>query len=164
MIDNTQEPGLLRWEQGRAAIDAMLREGSLTRVHASHELAGQYVQNARKRLQSVELIKDMDPVAAFVLAYDAARLGLAAILINQGLRPRGEGAHALLLEAVLAQTEPPRQRVFREFSWMRKLRNETQYPDADSPSASADDLAQAIPAATAIIDRAEVLIAHMPPY
>ena len=57
MTDNTQEPGLLRWEQGRAAIDAMLREGSLTRVQASRELAGQYVQNARKRLQSVELMQ-----------------------------------------------------------------------------------------------------------
>jgi len=53
MTDNTQEPGLLRWEQGRAAIDAMLREGSLTRVQASRELAGQYVQNARKSLRSL---------------------------------------------------------------------------------------------------------------
>lgn len=155
---------LLRWEQGRAVIEAMLNEGRLTRVQASRELATQYLQTARKRLEAVKLIQTEDPAGAFVLTYDAARLGLAAVLINQGLRPRGEGAHAILLEAVLAQTEPPRQREFREFSWMRKLRNDTQYPDVDRPSATSDDLAQAIPAANTIIDRAEVLIAHMPPF
>ena len=89
------------------------------------------------------------------------RQGRAVI---EGLRPRGDGAHALALEAVLAQTEPPKQREFREFSWMRKLRNDTQYPDLEHPTAATNDLAQAIPAAEAIISRAELLVAHMPPF
>lgn len=96
--------------------------------------------------------------------HDAARLGLAAMLVNQGLRPRGDGAHTVLLEVLLAQLEPPRQKEFREFAWMRPLRNDTQYPSAEKPVASADDLAQAIPAAEAIIERAETLLPHMPPF
>ena len=142
----------------------MLSDGRLTRIDASRDLADHYINTARKRLASVALIQSEDPAGAFVLTYDAARLAMAAILINQGLRPRGTGAHALLLEVVLAQTEPPRQKEFREFAWMRQLRNDTQYPDIDRPSASVDDLTQGIPAAKAIIDRAEVLIAHMPPF
>jgi hypothetical protein len=47
---------------------------------------------------------------------------------------------------------------------MRPLRNDTQYPSAEKPVASADDLAQAIPAAEAIIERAETLLPHMPPF
>ncbi len=53
---------------------------------------------------------------------------------------------------------------FREFDWMRRLRNSTQYPDAETPVAAADDVAQALPAAHAIVDRAVVLLDHMPPY
>lgn len=70
----------------------------------------------------------------------------------------------MLLEAVLAQTEPPRQADFRQFDWMRRLRNDTQYPDADRPIAATDDVMQAIPAAQAIRDRAALLLDHMPPY
>ncbi len=33
---------------------------------------------------------------------------------QEGLRPRGEGAHAVLLDAVLVELEPPRQQAFRE--------------------------------------------------
>jgi len=117
MTGSTQGVGdVARWEQGRALVEAMLAEGRLTRVLAGPELAREYIATARRRLSAVRLIQAEDPAGAFVLTYDAARLGLAAILINQGLRPRGEGAHALLLEVVLAQTEPPRQKEFREFS------------------------------------------------
>jgi len=47
---------------------------------------------------------------------------------------------------------------------MRLLRNDTQYPDVDRPTATAEDLAQAMPAAERIVARAEVLIRHMPPF
>ena len=47
---------------------------------------------------------------------------------------------------------------------MRRLRNDTQYPDIDRPSASGNDVDQAIPAAKAIVDRATRLVEVMPPY
>ncbi|MDR0848560.1 MAG: HEPN domain-containing protein [Propionibacteriaceae bacterium] len=161
---NDTPVSLPRWEQGRASIEAMIADARLTQVQASSDLALQYIATARTRLEGVALIRQHDPAGAFVLTYDAARLALAAVLINQGLRPRGEGAHAILLETVLAQTEPPRQREFREFTWMRKLRNDTQYPDADRLTATEDDLAQAIPAASTIVERAAILIGHMPAF
>lgn len=155
---------IARWEQGRTQVDELIVAQRLTRVAANRELADTYLRQARAHLEFASRGVDADPAGAFSLAYDAARLSLAAILINQGLRPRGEGAHAVLLEAVLAQTEPPRQSEFREFNWMRRLRNDTQYPDVDRPTAAADDVAQAIPAARAIVERAAHLLDHMPTY
>lgn len=153
-----------RWQQGRSEIDDLLARGSLTRVAPNRALATRYLAQASLHLDAATAVTDLDATGAFGLAYDAGRLGLAAILINQGLRPRGEGAHAVLLEAVLAQLEPPRQAEFREFGWMRRLRNDTQYPNAERPVAASDDVVQAIPAARAIVDRAETLIGVMPPY
>jgi len=157
-------PSVVRWDQGRAVVEELLTVGQLTPVQPSRELAMQYLSTARTRLGVVELIEGEDPAGAFILSYDAARLALASVLVNQGLRPRGDGAHAVLLDVVLAQTEPPKQPELREFSWMRRLRNDTQYPDIDRRSATSDDLAQAVVAANAIVDRAELLVAHMPPF
>jgi hypothetical protein len=153
-----------RWDRGRAEIDQLLERGRLTRVSANRQLADSHLVQARAHLAAAGAIIGIDAPGAFALAYDAARLALAAILVNQGLRSRGEGAHAVLIEAVLAQLEPPRQAAFREFHWMRRLRNETQYPDAERPLAVAADVIQAIPAAQAIVDRAALILDHMPPY
>jgi hypothetical protein len=155
---------MIRWERGRAEIDQLLAQGRLTRVAANTELASSYIAQAKDHLASAASIRAIDISGAFTLAYDAARMSLAAVLLNQGLRPRGEGAHAVLLEALIAQLEPPRQNEFREFDWMRRLRNDTQYPDIERPTAASDDLDQAIPATQLIIDRAVTLIVNMPPY
>lgn len=70
----------------------------------------------------------------------------------------------MLLEVAIAQLEPPRQTEIREFDWMRRLRNDTQYPDVGRPCATIDDVDQAIPAARAIVNRAARLIDVMPAY
>lgn len=153
-----------RWDRGRAEIDRLIDRSRLTRVVANRGLAEAHLVQARTHLTAAATLRDLDPAGAFTLTYDAARLALAAILVNQGLKPRGEGAHAVLLEVAIAQLEPPRQSEMREFDWMRRLRNDTQYPDIGRASATVDDVDQAIPAAQAIVDRAARLIELMPPY
>ena len=153
-----------RWDRGRAEIDRLIDRSRLTRVIANRGLAEAHLVQARTHLTAAATLRDLDPAGAFTLTYDAARLALAAILVNQGLKPRGEGAHAVLLEVAIAQLEPPRQNEMREFDWMRRLRNDTQYPDIGRASATVDDVDQAIPAAQAIVDRATRLIELMPPY
>ncbi|TAJ48068.1 MAG: HEPN domain-containing protein [Herbiconiux sp.] len=155
---------ITRWDRGRAEIDQLIQQARLTRVQPNRDLAKSFIAQARLHLAAAATLRTIDPAGAFTLAYDAARLSLAATLVNQGLRPRGEGAHAVLLEAVLAQLEPPKQKEIREFDWMRRLRNDTQYPDVDRPTARVDDVDQAIPAAEAILERAAKVIDIMPPY
>ncbi|MFK0002933.1 HEPN domain-containing protein [Paenarthrobacter sp. NPDC090520] len=153
-----------RWDRGRAEVDQLIEQSRLTEVTPNPELADHYISQAHTHLKAAETLREQDPAGAFTLAYDAARLSLASILVVQGLRPRGEGAHAVLLEVAIFQLEPPRQKEIREFDWMRRLRNDTQYPDVDRPTAGVDDVDQAIPAARAIVERAERLVGIMPPY
>jgi hypothetical protein len=155
---------ILRWEQGRSSIDALLARGQLTKVAANAELAVSLLDQARAHLISAGMVVETDPTGAFVLAYDGARKALAAILVNQGLRAGGDGAHAVLLDAVLAQLDPPLGAIFRPFTWMRPLRNHTEYPSPEYPVAQSVDVAEAIPAAADMIDAATKVIGQMPTY
>jgi hypothetical protein len=125
---------ILRWQQGRDVVDGLLARGRLTRVTPNRALAETLLAQSRAHLASSASVVQWDPAGAFTLVYDAARKALTAILVNQGLRAGGDGAHVVLLEAVMAQLDPPLGAVFRPFSWMRPLRNHTQYPAPEHPN------------------------------
>jgi hypothetical protein len=91
------------------------------------------------------------------------RKALAAILVNQGLRPTGGGGGpAVLLVAVRAQLHPPSASTWHQFDWMRRTRNDSEYPTADAPVASREDLDEALPAAGRIIEIATRVLPTMP--
>lgn len=153
-----------RWEQGRPVLDRLIAEGRLDRVVANPTLAGQYLAQAHSDSDSARMLLPHNTVAAFTLAYDVGRLSLTSLLIVQGLRARGEGAHAVLLESALAQFEPPRQSAFREFQWMRRMRNDNQYPEAGVAKPAHEDVALAISASDAIWSRCSQLVGILTPY
>jgi hypothetical protein len=155
---------ILRWEQGRGTVDDLLGRGRLTKVTPNRDLADILLAQARAHLASCAAIVDADPAGAFSLVYDGARKALTAILVNQGLRAGGDGAHAVLLEVALAQLDPPLGPVFRPFTWMRPLRNHTEYPTPEHPTAQADDVTEAIPAAATMIETVTKLLDQMPAY
>ena len=155
---------ILRWQQGRNVIDDLLAHGRLTRVTPNRELADTLLAQARAHLASGTQVVQSDPSGAFSLVYDAARKALTAILVNQGLRAGGDGAHAVLAEAVTAQLDPPLGATFRPFTWMRPLRNHTQYPAPERPTAQIEDVEEALPAATGMVNAAAQLLDQMPAY
>lgn len=157
---------IARWEQGRADIDRLIAQGRLERVAPNREHALALVGQARKAvLSATALASTDDTITAFTAAYDAARKALTAILGNQGLRPgSGEGGHAVIREAVLAQLEPPNQPAVRAFGWMRQVRNRSAYPEPDGATATQRDVTEGIAAAEAIIGVAEAVIPVMPVY
>jgi hypothetical protein len=73
-------------------------------------------------------------------------------------------APAVLLEVVLAQLDQPLGSTFRPFSWMRPLRNHTQYPAPERPTAQAEDVNEAIPATRAMVETATKVLDTMPSY
>jgi len=152
------------WQQGRAQVDRLIAERRVERVSANPELAAVMIAQSRAHLLSAAALLDSDVSGAFQLAYDAARKALAAVLANQGLRTKGMGAHASLLDVVMAQLDPPLGPTLRSFDWMRRLRNSTEYPDAEKPTADATDVTEAIAAAGRIVDAAERALADMPVY
>lgn len=155
---------IARWEQGRTTIDALLADRRLERVAPSRELADALVAQAQRHLETAAGNVETDPTGSFQLAYDAARKALAAVLANQGLRSRGEGAHAVLLTAALAQLDPPMGRDLRQFDWLRRTRNSAEYPMPETPPITPGDASDALPLAQAIVAIAAQVVPNMPVY
>jgi hypothetical protein len=73
-----------------------------------------------------------------------------------------DGLVAVLLTAVRAQLHPPLGVDLAPFDWMRRTRNDSEYPTADAPVASREDLDEALPAAERIIEIATRVLPTMP--
>ncbi|MDR1634192.1 MAG: HEPN domain-containing protein [Bifidobacteriaceae bacterium] len=156
---------IARWEQGRETVDQLIEEERLQKVSPSRELADLMVARARTHLGTAAAVAAADPVAAFQTAYDAARKALMAILTNQGLRPTSTpGSHAVLLEACMAQLDPPLGGSLLHFDWLRRTRNGAEYPELDAPEISKEDVADAVRLATGIVDVADQVLDAMPRY
>lgn len=83
----------MRWNQGRVVIEKLIADGELQRVPASREHADQLLVQARKDLDSAQVLADANPRRAYESLYDAARMALTAVLENEGLRPTIRGGH-----------------------------------------------------------------------
>jgi len=57
---------------------------------------------------------------------------------------------------------PDDRQILQRFDWMRTTRNNTEYPDFATPSASREDVADARVAAQAIVDLAARFVASQP--
>lgn len=155
---------LLRWEQGRTVIDELLDKRHLERVPANREHAERLLEQARRHAASAVTLRDSDLQLAFTAAYDAARKALTALLAIQGLRPTSAGGHLSVYHSALAQFEPPMGTKIKPFDWMRRTRNEAEYPRVDSPELDVDDVDDAVAGADAIIELSTRLVGSLPPY
>lgn len=145
----------MAWSQGRMAIERMLEGGQIERVPPSDNLAQSLIDASNAHLVSAATVLDSDPPGAFQLAYDAARKACAALLAVQGLRPTTTGGHRAVQEAMAEQFGSG----FSSLGRLRRQRNDTEYPDVDSPSTTYDDAAHAIEEAGDIVTAAEALLA-----
>ncbi|MEX1207584.1 MAG: HEPN domain-containing protein [Acidimicrobiia bacterium] len=137
------------------AIERMLERGQIERVPPSDNLAQSLIDASNAHLVSAATVLDSDPPGAFQLAYDAARKACAALLAVQGLRPTTAGGHRAVQEAMTEQFGSG----FSSLGRLRRQRNDTEYPDADSPSTTSDDAAHAIEEAGDIVNAAKALLA-----
>lgn len=157
-MDNASEPRTTgtAWRPDAPATAYLLERGQIEQVNANPGHALVILAEARKHLSSARLLATTDDVAAaFVTAYDAARKAMAAMLAVQGLRAKGgDGGHRVLGELMQAQL-PESKRLLREFDWMRQKRNDTEYREENRPSATMDDVTDAIPAAERIVELGE---------
>jgi hypothetical protein len=143
------------WVKGEAAVEKMLAERALQRVPAARSAATVALARARRLLTSAATLLDTDPDTAVVLAYDAARQAGTAILAQQGLRATVSGGHIAVERTLRAQFEPG----FSDFHYLRRRRNELEYPSATAPeTATADEAREALEAATDIVAQAERLL------
>lgn len=151
-----------RWEQGRSDIERLLTDQRLQQVPASRDHADAMIAQARRYLASARLVTSTDADASFVLAYDAARKALTAVLENQGLRPTSRGGHVALIDAVIAQLDPPLGAQLRPVDRMRARRNRVEYPSADVAPITTDEIDETLPKVAAVLDVAERVLDAMP--
>lgn len=156
----------MRWAQGRDRIEGMLNgtPPTLQRVHPSRQHADRLIRQARAHLRSAEVTGAEDPSGAYSMLYDAARKALAGVLENQGLRPTTYGGHLATYQAVVAQLDPPLGRQLRPFDRLRRTRNDAEYPSTDDEELSAEQVAEDLPKAAAIVELAERVLDEMSPF
>lgn len=132
-------------------VDQMLANRRLERVEKNREHALAVVETSERHVRTAALLADTDDHAmAFTAAYDGARKALVAVLAAEGLRVRPVGgAHR---NTGIAAAGFVKDSALGEFEWMRQVRNATEYPDDDRPTATSQDVAEAIDAAIRIVD------------
>lgn len=145
---------MARWARGEAEIEALLHGGELQRLTGAAANGDRLLAKATVTLTTARSAQDADPDSAYVLAYDAARQALTALLAQQGVRPTTKGGHYAVERAVRAQFGPG----VRQFGALRRRRNELEYPQYPDDAASRDEAREAIESAQAIVTAAAGLL------
>src|SRR5680860_1738226 len=113
-----------RWKLGDAEVEALIASGDLQKLTGDAANGERLLEKAAVTLDTARSAIERDPDSAFVLAYDAARQAVTALLAHQGLRPTTKGGHYAVERSARAQFGPG----FRQFGALRRRRNELEYP------------------------------------
>lgn len=154
----------MRWEQGRAEVDALIVQGLIEKVSPSRAHADRLLTQARRHLANARDAAIGDPEGAYGTLYDAGRKALWAVLANQGLRPTTRGGHLAVYDAVRAQLDPPMGSQLRPFDRMRRQRHSAEYPTLDTPELDPEDVLVDVPKIQTIVDVAERVLDQMSVY
>lgn len=143
-----------RWKIGEAEIEALTSAGELQKLTGEAANGELLLAKASTTLATARSAVESDPDSAFVLAYDASRQALTALLAHQGLRPTTKGGHYAVERAARAQFGQG----FRQFGALRRRRNELEYPEHPGDDADIAEATEAVEKAEAIITAASGLL------
>lgn len=150
----------MTWKRGRNRVNELLASGHLDHIHGSAANGTALLTSSSRLLESAEREADINPEAAYALAYDSARKACSALLAQQGLRTRSAGHHLTTEEVVRAQFGGP----FDAFGALRRRRSEIEYPRHPGEDVSTTEVWEAIANARAIHSAAESLIDQLSNY
>lgn len=148
---------MARWPRGEAEIERLLGLRHLQAVTGAAADGAPLLDKARRTLTTAESIARDDPDSAFVLAYDAARYAATALLAHQGLRPTTTGGHLAVESGIRAQFGDG----FRSFGYLRRRRNELEYPSAGLDASETNEVDDALEQSRDIIEAAEKLLPNL---
>jgi hypothetical protein len=148
----------MSWETGSERIGELISAGELGQVPPDVELARRMLADAGRHLATATAAESTgDLSGAYQLAYDALRKSAASLLEAQGLRATSRGGHIAIQDAVIAQFGSS-IRTLRSFSRLRRARNSFEYPSAETPGPSGDDVKDAIRVAREVNDAAATIL------
>ena len=144
----------MTWQRGADRVRQLVADGRLEVVSGAAADGSELLASAQGLLLSSHREHDVNPEAAFILAYDAARKACASLLAQQGLRTKSAGHHVTTEEVVRAQFGGP----FDEFGGLRRRRVEIEYPRHPGDVVTLDEMSDAYVAAASIVDAASALL------
>ena len=145
---------MVRWKRGEAEVEGLVAAGDLQKLTGDAANGERLLEKAVVTLETARSAIERDPDSAFVLAYDASRQALTALLAHQGLRPTTKGGHYAVEQAIRAQFGPD----FRQFGALRRRRNELEYPERPGDDATNEEASESVENAAAIINAAQGLL------
>jgi uncharacterized protein (UPF0332 family) len=148
---------MARWPRGEAEIERLLSLKHLQAVTGAAANVRPLLDKAHRTLGTAASIASTDPDSAFVLAYDAARYAATALLTEQGLRPTTAGGHVAVESAIRAQFGDG----FRNFGFLRRRRNELEYPSAATTTSDVEEATEAVAKSRSIIEAADQLLPNL---
>ena len=149
----------MSWERGRSTVERLLASGELQQVTPSPATADRLMADATAHVGLASKGITEDPSGALQLSYDAVRKAAAALLIMQGLRATIQGGHVAVIDAVRAQfNDRGGMAVFGRLHMLRRRRNRTEYPEAESPSVNPGDAQHALETAENVLNAARRLL------
>ena len=148
---------MARWPRGEAEIERLLGLGHLQAMTGAAADGQPLLAKAGRTLTTAASIAGSDPDSALVLAYDAARYAATALLAQQGLRPTTAGGHVAVDSALRAQFGDG----FRGFGYLRRRRNELEYPSASTAASDVDEANEAVAESRGIVQAAEQLLPNL---
>ena len=148
----------MTWETGSDRIRELIGAGELGQVPPDAELARRVLADAARHLATAAAAESAgDLPGGYQLAYDALRKSAASLLEAQGLRATSRGGHIAVQDAAIAQFGSS-IRALRSFSRIRRARNSFEYPSAETPGPSEDDLKDAIRVAREVNEAADKVL------
>ena len=148
---------MARWPRGDAEIERLLGLGHLQPITGAAADGEALLAKAGRTLATAASITSSDPDSALVLAYDAARYATTALLAQQGLRPTTAGGHVAVDSAIRAQFGDG----FRGFGYLRRRRNELEYPTVGTAASDVDEANDAVAQSRGIVQAAEKLLPNL---
>ena len=148
-----------RWPVGEAEIQAAIDKRDLALAPPNPDHALRLLAEAQSHVQSAKLITDIDPVAAYQIAYSGLRKACTALLAYQGLRATHDGGHVIVFDAVEAQFNGPRgHRAFSNLQRFRQMRNSAEYPEAGVAPAVIEDVEDCIERTEQVLEASRKLL------
>lgn len=130
-------------------VDDLHAKGLIEPVEFDRSTADQWLSDAARHLKAAAAVTDLDPAGAYVLAYDAARKGVAAALLATGYRVRSRpGSHHALAQFAVDLAHQTGEPALERLDRLRRNRNRSEY---GSRSFGQAEVAEAIACADAIV-------------
>ncbi|MGZ8705082.1 MAG: hypothetical protein ACXWXH_01960 [Aeromicrobium sp.] len=141
----------------RVEVEGLIASGDLQKLSGDAANGERLLEEAAVTLETARSAIERDPDSAFVLAYDASRQALTALLAHQGLRPTTKGGHYVVEQAARAQFGPG----FPQFGALRRRRNELEYPERPGDDSTIEEATESVQHSQTMIIAAEGIIEQL---